>query len=92
MVDSLMGGNTQMYYLNGRIDYRGLSPKDVNTELYRPPVHSYINRDSTLNMSKTLQTKISRAFVNKRSGKEERSLIGGCREPGSRAPVVTGGK
>lgn len=24
-----------MYYLNGRIDYRGLSPKDVNTELYR---------------------------------------------------------
>ena len=30
-----MGGNTQMYYLNGRIDYRGLSPKYVNTELYR---------------------------------------------------------
>ena len=29
-----MGGNTQMYYLNGRIDYRGLSPKYVNTELY----------------------------------------------------------
>ena len=35
MVDSLMGGNTQMYYLNGRIDYKGLSPKYVKTELYR---------------------------------------------------------
>ena len=30
-------------------------------------MHSYINRDSTLNMSKTLRRKISRAFVNKRS-------------------------
>ena len=24
MVDSLMGANTQMYYLNGRIDYTGI--------------------------------------------------------------------
>ena len=71
MVDSLMGGNTQMYYLNGRIDYGGLSPKDVNTEQScTGAVHSYINRDSTLNMSKTLRGKISRTFVNKRSAKE----------------------
>ena len=69
-----------MYYLNGRIDYGGLSPKDVNTEQScTGAVHSYINRDSTLNMSKTLRGKISRTFVNKRSAnEEERSLIGGC--------------
>ena len=84
MVDSLMGGNTQMYYLNGRIDYGGLSPKDVNTEQScTGAVHSYINRDSTLNMSKTLRGKISSTFVNKRStGEEERSLIGGCSSRG----------
>ena len=32
MVDILMGGNTQMYYLNGRIDYN-----EIVTRLGRPP-------------------------------------------------------
>jgi hypothetical protein len=64
-----MGGNTRMYYPNGHIDYTGLSPKDVNTELY---CSRGINRDPTLNMSKTLRRKINfAAFVNKRLGRKE---------------------
>ena len=33
MVDILMGGNTQMYYLNGGIDYN-----EIVTSLSRPPL------------------------------------------------------
>ena len=33
MVDILMGGNTQMYYLNGRIDYNEI----VTSPACRPP-------------------------------------------------------
>ena len=33
MVDILMGGNTQMYYLNGRIDYNEI----VTRPACRPP-------------------------------------------------------
>ena len=31
MVDSLMGANTQMYYLNGRIDYTGIVTRPRHT-------------------------------------------------------------
>ena len=84
-----MGGNTQMYYLNGRIDYRGLSPKDVNTELYTA-------RQCTQLHKQGFHTKYVKNFAKKnkprfckqkvRCPKEERSLIGGC------ALAVTGGK
>ena len=32
MVDSLMGANTQMYYLNGRIDYTGIVTQPRHTD------------------------------------------------------------
>ena len=36
MVDSLMGANTQMYYLNGRIDYTGIVTQPPHTDPLYP--------------------------------------------------------
>ena len=35
MVDSLMGANTQMYYLNGRIDYTGIVTRARHSDALR---------------------------------------------------------
>ena len=47
-----------MYYLNGRIDYRGLSPKYVNTELYRRWCTAQLHKQG-------FHTKYVKNFANK---------------------------
>ena len=55
MVDSLMGANTQMYYLNGRIDYTGIVTQPRHSDGLSPVLLLRLSPLSSLLMIKLVK-------------------------------------